>query len=200
MNQPKSIFKSIFIFSLIFACSAVMYAQQVEPSYDISLQLVVGANETVQGRELPADLADIGRQLKTRFAFSEFRLASTFFGRISNTGTFQYQSVANIFGKESIPGTPTFLDWSLVDFRNIPAATGQTRFQAQALKFGAKVPVITGTHEENGKTSPSISYESIGLSLNKVGLPENVPTLIGTLTLPGTSGTIFLIMTVRSAD
>lgn len=200
MNQPRSIFKSIFIFSLIFVCSAVIHGQQVEPSYDISLQLVVGANETVQGRELPADLTDIGRQLKTRFAFSEFRLASTFFGRISNTGTFQYQSVAIIFGKESMPGTPTFLEWSLGDFRNMPTAKGQIGFQAKSFRFGAKVPVVTGTHEENGKNTPSISYEPIGLNLSKIGFQKNFPTLIGTLNLPGTSGTIFLIMTVRSAD
>lgn len=200
MNQSNSIFRSIFIVSLIFVCSAFIYGQQVEPSYDISLQLVIGSNETGQQSRLPAELTNVTRQLKTRFAFSDYRLASTFFGRISNTGTFQYQSVANIFGKESISGTPTFLDWSLVDFRKMPAATGQTHFQAQSLKFGAKVPVVTGTHEENGKSTPSINYEPIGLNLSKIGFPENFPTLIGTLNLPGTSGTIFLIMTVRSAD
>ena len=48
--------------------------------------------------------------------------------------------------------------------------------------------------------TPAISYESIGLVLHGLGFAENVPTLIGTVNLPGADGTIFLVMTVRSAD
>ena len=99
-----------------------------------------------------------------------------------------------------MPGTPTFLDWELGDFRTMPNAKGQTGFQARIFRFGAKVPVVVGGHEVNGKTTPVINYESIGLTLDKIGIAENVPTVIGTLNLPGTTGTIFLIMTVRSAD
>ena len=201
MNQPKSIFKSIFIVSLIFVCSTVLYSQQVEPSYDISLQLVIGSNETIKGTDLPTDLAGVSRQLRTAFTFSNYRLASTFFGRISNTGNFEYKSVSNIFGQESTAGSQSFLEWSVGNFRNMPTSKGQLGFQFQSFRFGAKIPVMTSSaKDEAGKMNLVINYEPIGLNLNKVGLPENTPILIGTLNLPGTSGTIFLIMTVRSTD
>ncbi|HEX3102519.1 MAG TPA: hypothetical protein VHQ01_12030, partial [Pyrinomonadaceae bacterium] len=78
---------------------------------------------------------------------------------------------------------------------------GPQGFQAQGFNFGARVPVTTGTvKDQSGKDQPIVNYEKIGLDLSKVSFAENVPTLVGTLNLPGNSGTIFLIMTVKSAD
>ena len=59
---------------------------------------------------------------------------------------------------------------------------------------------LTGYPAANAKTAAVTNYESIGLNLRRISLVENTPTMIGTLNLPGTNGTIFLIMTVRSAD
>ena len=200
MNPSRSFFKSILALGLITACTVFVCGQQLEASYNVSLNLVIGSNDGATRTELPAELAAVSKQIKSSFQFSNYRVANTLIGRISNAGTFQYQSVANMSDKEPLPASPTFLDWSLVNLRNIPNAKGQSGFQAQSFHFGARVPVITGSHEENGKAMPNINYESIGLSLQKIGLSENVPTVVGTLTLPGTNGTIFLIMTVKSAD
>jgi hypothetical protein len=83
----------------------------------------------------------------------------------------------------------------------MPTAKGQPGFQAQAFRFGARVPVVAGNaRADGGVPTAGLSYESIGLSLSKIGFAENTPTLIGTLNLPGANGTIFLIMTVRAAD
>ena len=162
---------------------------------------MIGSNDATTRPELPADLAAVSRQLKSNVPFSSYRLASTLVGRISNTGNYEYKSSSNIFGVESTSATQTFIEWSLGNFRVTPNGKGQNGFQAQALRFGARVPVLMNTPVgESGKRIPVYNYEPIGLSLSKVGLPENTPTLIGTLNLPGTSGTIFLIMTVKSAD
>ncbi len=202
MNLSKSIFKTLLVFSLIAGCSVFMYGQQLEPSYNVSLNLVIGSNDATKGGDLSADLGVVSRQLKSAFPFSNYRLASTLLGRISNTGNYSYKSSSNIFGAESSAPTQTFIEWSLNSFRSATAnAKGQNGFQVQGLRFGARVPVLLyASSGEGGKTVPAYNYESIGLDLNKVGLPENTPTLIGTLNLPGTSGTIFLIMTVKSAD
>jgi hypothetical protein len=83
----------------------------------------------------------------------------------------------------------------------MPTGNGQTGFQADSFRFGARVPVLTGgSSDAAGKGAPIYNYEPIGIALSRVGLMGGSPTLIGTLNLPGTSGTIFLIMTVRSAD
>ncbi len=200
MKLSKTIYKTLSVFCLVAACSVFICGQQADASYNVSLNLVIGSNDGASKGELPAELAAVSKQIRSSFQFSNYRVANTLIGRISNNGTFQYQSVANISEKEPLPASPTFLDWSLVNLKSMPNAKGQMGFQAQTFRFGARVPVVTGSHQENGKTTDSVNYESIGLSLQRLGITENMPTVVGTLTLPGTSGTIFLIMTVKSAD
>lgn len=206
MNQPLSGRTSVFAITLMLIFSASIFAQgspqpQVEPSYNISLQLIIGSNDAQTRGEMPAELNNVSRQLKSSFAFASYRLASTFLGRISNTGNFEYKSTSNIFGQESGGAPQSFIEWSAIHFRAMPNAAGQTGFQTQSFRFGARVPVMFAERkDESGKVMPSFNYEQIGLNLSKVGLSQNTPTLIGTLNLPGTSGTIFLVMTVRSAD
>ena len=206
MNQSKFFLSAIFVFGVIMAASLTAFGQpdarlQVEPSYEVSLQLVIGTNDTAQRADFPNSLSAISRQLKSSFAFSNYRLAGTFLGRITNAGSFEYKSLTNIFGQESTGAPQTFLDWSVGNLRNGPNAKGTQSFQAQSFRFGARVPVTTASFkDESGKMNPVINYESIGLSVGKLGLPENVPTLIGTLNLPGANDTIFLVMTVRSVE
>lgn len=206
MNQPRSLVSAVFVLALIACSSVAAFAQpdarqQVEPSYEVSFQLVVGSNEAGQRAELPAALSTISKHLRSNFTFSNYRLAGTFLGRVSNTGNFEYKSLTNIFGQESTASAQTFLEWSVFSFKTMPTAKGTPGFQAQSFRFGARVPVTTASFkDESGKTHPVINYEQIGLNLGKIGLPENQPTLIGTLNLPGATGTIFLVMTVRSAD
>jgi hypothetical protein len=174
---------------------------QVEPSFDVALHLVIGSNEGGARSELPASLAGIAKNLKANFTFSNYRLGSTFLGRISNTGNFEYKSVGDLFGKDAEGIPQSFLEWTVANLRNMQTAKGQPGFQAQAFRFGARVPVQVATQQgEGGKGTPVYNYEAIGLNLAKVGLVENTPTLIGTLNLPGANGVIFLVMTVRSAD
>lgn len=196
MIQRRTVFVS-FVCVLLFAC--ISFAQpetkeaKVEPSFDTALYLVVGSNDVVQGAALPSDLAGVSKQIKSNFGFSNYRLASTFLGRIANHGNFEYKSPTNVLGQD-MTSQSQFLDWSITDLRTLPTEKGATGFQARTFRFGARIPIATG---DGGKT---VMYEPIGLNLTQVGLVENRPTLIGTLNLPGASGTIFLIMTVRSVD
>ena len=201
MHQTKYALTSIFALGLILFCSIFVAAQQVEPSYDVTLQLVIGSDDNAQRSDLPPELSNVSRQLKSSFKFSNYRLASTFLGRISNNGSFEYKSTSNIFGQEVTSPTQSFIEWSAISLKAMPNAKGQSGFQAQTFRFGARVPVLmSNSKDESGKSFPVYNYEQIGLTLSKIGLSENVPTLVGTLTLPVTSGTIFLIMTVKSAD
>ena len=173
---------------------------QIEPSCEVSLQLIVGSNDAAKRGDIPENLTAISKKLRSTFSFANYRLANTFLGRISNNGNFEYKSVGDAFGQGSAGSTQTFLEWSMGNFRPGPTAQGAPGFQAQGFRFGARVPVMVGAREESGKMTPSLSYESIGLSLSRLGFAKNVPTLIGTVNLPGADGTIFLIMTVRPAE
>ena len=211
MNQPKFVVRASLAFCLILLSSLVLVAQsddgraamQVKPSYDIVLHLVVGSNDGGASArdELPAVLANISKQLKANFAFSNYRMANTFLARVSNNGSFEYKSVGDVFGKDAGGAQPSFLEWAIGRLEVMPTGKGQSGFQAQSFRFGVRVPVqTTSIQSESGKGSSVYNYEGIGLNIREVGFAENRPTLIGTLNLPGANGTIFLIMTVRAAD
>ena len=202
MNQSKRCL-SFFALPLLFlfiACPAALAqtdpSQKIEPSYEVSLHVVIGSNEDGAKGELPSSLSAVSRQLKNNFSFSNYRLANTFLGRISNTGNIEYKSVSNILGQETDAESQTFLEWSMGNFRSM-----QNGFQARSFRFGARVPVRVGsTRDDAGRMNPVINYESVGLTMNMIGLQANTPTLVGTISLPKTTGTIFLVATIRSAE
>jgi hypothetical protein len=200
MNLSK-LASSLFVFPLIAlalfstAIAQSDAGQQLEPSYEVTLHVVIGSNEPDSRSEMPANLATVTKRLKSNFSFSNYRLANTFLGRISNTGNIEYKSVSNILGQETDAESQTFLEWSLVPFRVM-----QNGFQARGFRFGARIPIRTVAFKDNGAANPVTNYESVGLNMNMVGLPANTPTLVGTISLPKTTGTIFLVATVKTAE
>lgn len=185
---------------LVAAVASTAHAQSdqdppIDQSYELSLQVVIGTNDGGAGPELPSNLSGISRQLKNNFRFSNYRLIDTFFSRISNTGNVEYKNVGNMPGHQPDAESNTFLEWAMTDFRVVPKG-----FRARSFRFGARVPVRTGSFRDGANVAnPVVSYEAVGLTMNMLGLPADTPTLIGTISLPKTSGTIFLVATVRAA-
>ncbi len=200
MTNPRTFFVTITLFLVLCAGTIVGTAQadpknQPESNNSITLQVIVGSNDAGKNAGLPQNLGDVTRKLKTNFAFSSYQLAGTFLGRISNNGNLEYKSVSNVLGQESDSELQTFLEWSIGNLRS-----GPDGFQAQSFRFGARVPVKTASVNDAGKSFPVVNYESIGLNMSRIGVPANVPTLLGSLTLPKTNGTLFLVLTVSSSD
>jgi hypothetical protein len=197
MNLTKYAFCFLLLpLFLLTSVSAQSDQSQFERSYDVALQVLIGSNEGSSRSDLPASLSTITKQLKGNFTFSNYRLSNTFLGRVSNSGSVEYKSVSNILGQETEAESPTFFEWSMGNFRAY-----QNGFQARAFRFGARVPVRTGTAKDSaGMATPLINYESVGISMNLIGLPANVPTLVGTISLPKTAGTIFLVATVKTSE
>jgi len=198
MIQTTSVTRAVFAVSLtiFFALAANAQEQPGDRNYDISLHLVIGSNDAAMSSrsDVPKELDPIVRQMKSGFSFGSYKLLSTFLGRVGEAGQFSYQSVANIDGKDMPPAVPTFLDWSLQDLRG---STSLHSLKLQGFRFGARLPVATGGSEGR---SAGVSYENIGLTVQRLGIMEGSPTLIGTVHLPGTSGTIFVIMTIRATQ
>jgi hypothetical protein len=199
MKHPK------FTNLIASACAVALIAigaigQQVESSYDLTLQLIVGSNEAGAKAELPSNLDAIGQQVRGRFGFTGCRLANTLQSRVVDGGGAEYKSLVNIFGETTDPMQPSFLEMSVVDLRNMSQQKDAGLFHGRMFRLGARVPIATGGvfKDETGKSRPVTAYEQIGLTLTKFNVPEGQPTLIGTLNLPGTNGTIFLVMTIKS--
>ncbi|MBP7474762.1 MAG: hypothetical protein KBF83_04865 [Pyrinomonadaceae bacterium] len=199
MKHPK--FNNLIMSICLVALAAIgAIAQQAESSYDLTLHLVVGSNEAGAKAEMPSGLEQVTQDIKSRFGFSNYRLATTLQSRILDGGGAEYKSPVNIFGETTDPMQPSFMEMSVIDLRNLSQQKGAGSFQGKMFRFGAKVPVATGGSfkDETGKSRPITAYEHIGLTLTKFNVPEGQPTLVGTLNLPGTTGTIFLVMTIKS--
>jgi hypothetical protein len=185
---------------LLASAAAAQNDQRIEPSYDVVLQIVIGGDDKTAGQPIPSNLSNITKQLRDNYAFSGYRLTNTYVGRIANGGNFEYKSVSTIFGRGVESETPSFLDWTLGGLRSGQNATGKSDLMLQVFRFGARVPVRTGSfREEGGKQVPIFNYEPIGLTSSRVTLAENTPTLLGSLSLPGVDSSMFVVVTFRPA-
>lgn len=202
MKRPflvRSLFLLCFVTAISIPALGQADSRRVEPSYEVLLHLVLGSNDSTARTEMPANLSGISKQIRSNFAFTNYRLAGTYHGRIGNTGSFESKSMTVPIGSGASMTRPMFLDWTLADIQSGPISGGRDGFQARAFRFGARVPVVAMSGEGPG-ASTVVNYESIGLTVSKIGIVENSPTLMGTVNLPGMEGTVFLVMTVRSTD
>jgi hypothetical protein len=162
-----------------------------ESSFEVTLSVVAGSNDSAQKGELPASLSPIAKQLRSTFGFANLRLADTYVGRIGNNGTIQYKSLANIDGSGQT-STPSFLDWQIGGLRNAAGSSADSVF-INSFKFGARVPVMIG----QSATGTPIQYEGIGLTVDRMTAGINSPVLIGTVALPkADGGRVFLVLNI----
>ena len=193
MKQSLSMSRAAVIVAALFVVAIPALAQQGEsfgPNYDITLQVVVGSGGPAESA-LPKELGPLSRTLRARFPYANYRLANTFLGRVGENGSLEYKSVDSFKSTDA----PMFLDWSIVSFNASSAVGSGSAYHAKSFRFGARVPVRTV-----GGPAAAVSYESIGLTFNQVGMASDTPTLLGTLTLPQTEGTMFLIVTVKRSE
>lgn len=195
----------VFIFGALAVLSAHIFAQgpaqpAQDSSFDVILQVVIGGDSKTAGGQLPQNLSSIVRQLKSNYNFADVMLANTYVGRVSNGGNFEFKSISNLFGRESSPERPSFLEWALSGFRVESKEGGGNQLAAHTFRFGARIPINSGTGKDgDGKQMTIYNYENIGLTAGRVTLTENIPTLLGSLSLPNTDSTMFLVLTLRPA-
>jgi len=109
---------------------------------------------------LPTGLRGLTGQLRANFPFPNYRLDSTYVGRLGGSGTFEYKSISNTIGSGPDSDTPTFLEWTLGNLRT--SSDGKTMYQAEPFRFGARVPVLEladhrDGHQGMGRDPPQAS-------------------------------------------
>ncbi len=207
MTKSKNVFSIAAFFSVCLLSLANCFAQtpttrnQIEPSYEVVLQTLIASNTANNKSDIPQTLVGAVKKLKANFSYSNYRLGSTFYQRVANTGTFELKSVSN----EAIPNQERnftiFSEWTLGYIQTLPNAQGQNSIQFQNFRFGQRVPVITSNFkDESGKTNSVVNYEQIGLTIQRCSLAENMPTVIGSLSTLKPDELMFLVLTVKSAE
>ena len=201
MNKPKIRSHIFAIAAAIVVGSFSVFGQTPAPidaSYEATLHVLIGSDDSSQRGDLPKSLDGVAKQIRENFAFSNYRLMNTYYGRLANNGSLEYKSVSSLKNVSTELDSPTFLDWQLANFHVEPATSGKSSLSIQMFRFGARVPIVVSrVGTDDAKAVPITNYESVGLTLNRLGINENSPTLVGTISLPRTTGTVFLVMTVR---
>ena len=204
MNRTRKILTFMFVAAVAVFGGRVSFAQGEaktaprDASYEAMLYVVLGSNEAAQGAELPKSISGVTRQLRDSFSFNNYRVLNTYVGRIANNGSLEYKSVASLQNASDRElDSPSFLEWTLANLRSADSPASGDQLVMQTFRFGARVPVRFTSVAEGGKTSSVVNYENVGLTVNKLGIAQNSPTLIGTISLPRTTGTVFLVLAVK---
>ncbi len=198
MTKPNFTFKVIFlsIFCLLGLSSVFAQAEprvQSEPSYEVMLQILVGSNSGEQKSGAPANLSAVTKNLRNRIPFANYNLTTTYLHRVANTGNLEIKNVTSGDMKSAAAETPVFSEWSIGQLKNSPTdAANQSAIQITNFRFGQRIPVQSA----NGV----LNYESVGLNLQRLNVPENAPTVIGSLSSQNPSEMAFLVLTVRRAE
>ena len=203
MNKSKIFLLTIFVF-LVGLGSVFAQTESeklAEPNREIILQVLVASNTPAGKTNLPSSLASVTKKLNSMYSFADYRVAMTYLERVANNGGLIYSGIADNFLQNQNRERPVFLEWALEGLRILPNAGNQTVAQFHTFRFGMRVPVITGSVKaEGGQMSPVINYERTGLNIQRFSVPENSPTVIGTIMLPRTDETVFLVLTVNSIN
>ncbi|MCY7345137.1 MAG: hypothetical protein LH614_02870, partial [Pyrinomonadaceae bacterium] len=144
MNQPKKslLLAAFFIFglSLTNALAQTPTVRPSEPSFDIILQTVVASNDFGK-TEIAPSLSGVVRKLKTDFPFTNYRLTSTAFQRISNRGNLESKSVSYLADNN----LAVFSDWSINGLESLIDEKNQETIQIQNFRFGQRIPINNTT-------------------------------------------------------
>jgi hypothetical protein len=204
MLKPNTFTSFLLIIAgLVFtgvSTSAQVNVSSSEASYEATLYVLIGSDDDAQRGELPKPLSGVAKQIRDTFTFRNYRLMNTYYGRLANNGSLDYKSVSSLKNVSTELDSPSFLDWQLANFKTETTGSGRNSLSVQLFRFGARVPiVISQLSSGDGKSVPLTNYESVGLTLNRLSIAENDPTLIGTISLPRTTGTVFLVLAIKRA-
>lgn len=198
MNKPKFLFSIATFFLVCLVSLTNSFAQtenqskQAERSYEIVLHTLIASNNADKSAAVPQTLSNVVKKLKTNYPLSDYRLTSTFLERISDKASFEFKSVAvgSVQNQENV--VPVFSDWSINVVQSLPNEKGRNLIQFQGFRYGQRVPVRT--------SSGVVNYEQIGLTLQKLSLPENIPTVVGSLSTSKPDEMLFLVLTVKTVE
>jgi hypothetical protein len=207
MTKSKIAFSIAAFFSVGLLSLTNCFAQtpstknQIETSYEVVLQTLIASNATNNKSDIPQMFVGAVKKLKANYPYSNYRLGATFYQRVANTGAIELRSVSNEIIPDQERSYSIFSEWTLNNLQNLPDAKGQNLIQFQSFRFGQRIPIITSSVKDaNGKINSVVNYEQVGVTIQKLSLAENVPTVIASLSTWKPNELMFLVLTIKSAE
>lgn len=195
---------NFFYFAIVLALSLASFSSALgqqnsdkiaEPNFEIVLQTLISSNQSEAEKAIPASLSATINKLKSNYNFAGYRLLSTHLQRVSNKGSVSHTSLFDELNTET--EDRVFSNWALRNLTILNGSNQQNIVKFHSFNFNARLPIKTGTIEKDGETKNLINYERIGLMIESFSVPENQPTLIGTLGMPKSDQVIFFVLTVK---
>lgn len=191
MNKPNFIAAAFFIFLMLGAAFAQTPERAAtDASFDIVLNLYAGSNNR-SAKPVSQSAAKALSEVRGLLPYSDYHLVSTDFQRVSNTGTVSQRTFMDQLIADG--NSRVFANWTLSGLRG---DDGGSKIAFQTFAFEARIPVAANSTNSEGKFIPTVNYEAIGLTLQRFSIPENVPTVIGTLAMPKADESLIFVLTV----
>ena len=203
-KKPKFIFATAVLFLFCLMSFTNSFAQDTAktaaPNYKIYLDTIVATNDSGGNKKLSASLTNAIKDIKSD-AFSDYYLFSSSFERIGSSSEINQRGIFNSIGKIGETNSPFFINWSLSGFTELSDGKGQNVTQFGVFRFDARVPFVSKTKFSEEKPSvPVVNYEQIGLNLGKFYVPQNVPTVIGSLSVSQSNDMFYFVLTVKPVE
>ncbi len=194
MNKPTFFVFTLFLIGLLSFSNSFAQTEnpQSEAGFEVVLHILSASNNPADKTAIPANLSETVNKFKKDFAYSDFRLISTNLQRVAHTGSVTHKSLLNELSRNS--EYPVFSEWALTGLRREENIKSTNRLTFQSFTFNTRIPVILN------KANPVVNYEAIGITLQRFNVPENKPTLIGTMAMPNANEIIFFVLTVKPTE
>lgn len=193
---------SVSLFLLIFFSSAFAQNQPGELTndvFDAKLQVILASDRAASTKSLPSNLSAITEALTRDFALSNFQLIDTQIGRLGDRGTLETKAAVEIDDPVATAGQPAYTEWSIADSRSGGSPEGSA-VTIGSFRYTIRLSTRKALADnEPGRPGTVVSYESFGQSLNRLSVPDAVPTVVGSISLPKGTGKLFLILTVSKS-
>lgn len=179
----------LFLANAVFAQTE--RRDEFQPSYEVKLEILSASNKTGGKSEVPNSLVNVVKKLRENYSYKNFDLVETYIERITNDGKIDFRGISNRLMDNDNKKTPIVYEWVLSDLENVKNSAGKDFLKFDSLRFIVRIPIVTGE---------ATTYDSTGFTLIKFNLPENVPTVAGSFSMPLTDEFVFVILTVKKAD
>lgn len=176
-------------------------AVEEDTNLEIELHVLVASNtDATEGSKLPNSLGSVVKRLRATLPFESYRLSTTMVYRVRNGGRLGVQGVGPTpFSKVAAPSL-LFSDFRIDSVKLKADATGQNLVELLGFKFGARIPIQTGSASNaGGPPAPIIQYEGTGISTD-FSLREGEPVVVGTLNVGQTGESFILVIKVKRAE
>jgi hypothetical protein len=184
--KMKKIILPILLLLFTFTASAQTQTVEVqnEKCCEIIVQTIIGTTDAAEKSDLPQNLANVGKTLKSVFSFSSYKLSSTHFFRSS--GTVEYKG---FFAQSK--NYSSVVEMTLSELKQTKSGYYFNNFRFGLLLLS----IMENDSKYRGQT---------GFTVKDFSVLPSTPTIIGSLSLPvktpSSDEMVFIILTVKPTD